>query len=292
MKRPELKMDKPDIKVPPVVEDLYRDLRDRRLLPIVALLLVAIIAVPIALSSGTGSSTAAPVPEVVPADAPEAQAAVLAENPGLRDYRERLDSLKAQNPFEQQFETSGLEGTEVSSGTETLDSVTSGGGEVSAGGDTGASTSEPTSDSTSTSTSEPAPDTSTGSSGSVDTDTDSTSEPEVQFYGFKADLQYGLEGDVREHRNVKYLDMLSPVGTLLGASIDGKKVVFGLSSSVVSVSGDGDCVSSPDACEFLTLEEGKSAVLTYQRPNTEPATYRLTVDDIRIVKLKEPPVFE
>lgn len=283
-------MDKPDIKVPPVVEDLYRDLRDRRLLPIVALLLVAIIAVPIALSSGSGSSTAAPLPEIVPADAPEAQAAVLAENPGLRDYRERLDSLKAQNPFEQQFETSGLEGTEVSSGTDTLDSVTSGGGEVPASGDTATSTSAPSSGSTSTS--EPSPDTSTGSSGSVDTDTGSTSEPEVQFYGFKADLQYGLEGDVKEHRNVKYLDMLSPVGTLLGASIDAKKVVFGLSSSIVSVSGDGDCVPSPDACEFLTLEEGKSAVLTYQRPNTEPATYRLSVDDIRIVKLKEPPVFE
>jgi len=289
MKRPELKMDKPDLKVPPVVEDLYRDLRDRRLLPIVGLLLVAIIAVPIALSTGSGTSTAAPLPEIVPADAPEAQAAVLAENPGLRDYRERLDSLKAQNPFEQQFETSGLEGTEVSSGTDTLDSVTSGGGDVTAGGDTTAPTS--TGSSGSTSTSEPSPGTSTGSSGSVDTDTDS-SEPEVQFYGFKADLQYGLEGDVQEHRNVKYLDMLSPVGTLLGASIDAKKVVFGLSSSIVSVDGDGECVPSPDACEFLTLEEGKSAVLTYQRPNTEPATYRLGVDDIRIVKLKEPPAFE
>jgi hypothetical protein len=168
--------------------------------------------------------------------------------------------------------------------------VTSGGGEVSAGGDTGTSTSVPSSGSTST----PAPssDPSTGSSGAVDTGSDSTSEPEVQFYGFKADLHYGLEGDVQEHRNVKYLDMLSPVGTLLGASIDAKKVVFGLSSSIVSVSGDGECVPSPDACEFLTLEEGKSAVLTYQRPNTEPATYRLTVDDIRIVKLKQPPVFE
>jgi hypothetical protein len=290
VKRPELKFDKPDIKVPAVVEDIYRDLRDRRLLPLVGLLLVAIIAVPILLSTGdTQTSTAAPTAEIVPADAPEAQAAVLAENPGLRDYRERLDALKAQNPFEQQFEVTGLEGTEVQSGTPSVDSVTSGGGEVAAGGTSDPATT-PSSDSTSTS--EPSPDTSTGSSGSAGTDTDSTSEPEVQFYGFKADLQYGVEGDVKEHRNVKYLDMLSPVGTLLGASIDAKKVVFGLSSSVVSVDGDGECVPAPDACEFLTLEEGKSAVLTYQRPNTEPATYRLSVDDIRIVKLKEPPAFE
>ena len=292
MKRPELNFEKPDVKVPAVVENLYRDLRDRRLLPIVGLLVVAIIAVPIALSAsgGTPSSTAAPVPEIVPADAPEAQAAVLADNPGLRDYRERLDALKAQNPFDQQFETSGLEGTEVESGTESVDSVTSsGGGElgVSSGTEESTTTSP---DSTSTSTS--SPDSSGSTGGAVDTGDSTTGEPEILFYSFKADLQYGLEGDVKEHRNVKYLDMLSPVGTFLGASIDRGTAVFGLSSSIVSVTGDGECVPSPDACEFLTLEKGKSAVLTYQRPGTEPANYRLGVDDIRIVKVKEPPVIE
>jgi hypothetical protein len=288
MKRPELKFDKPDIKVPPVVEDLYRDLRDRRLLPIVALLLVAIVAVPIALSAsgGTRASTAAPTAEIVSAEAPEAQAAVLADNPGLRDYRERLDELKAQNPFDQQFETSGLEGTEVESGTETLDTVSSGGGDVATGTDTAGSTSTSSSGATSTSS----PDTSSGS-GSVDTD-GSTTEPEVLFYSFKADLQYGLEGEVKEHRNVKYLDMLSPVGTFLGASIDRETAVFGLSSSVVSVTG-GECVPSPDACDFLSLDKGKSAVLAYQRPaDPAPAYYRLVVDDIRIVKVNEPPVIE
>src|ERR671916_709972 len=129
MKRPELKLAKPSVKAPPVVADLYRDLRDRRLLPLVALLVIAIIAVPIALSASGGApaTTATPAAEIVPADAPEAQAAVLAENPGLRDYRKRLDALKSQNPFEQQFETSGLEGTEGSSGGSTVDSVTSGG---------------------------------------------------------------------------------------------------------------------------------------------------------------------
>jgi hypothetical protein len=288
MKRPELKFDKPEIKVPAVVEDLYRDLRDRRLLPIVALLLVAIVAVPIALSAsgGTRASTAAPTAEIVSAEAPEAQAAVLADNPGLRDYRERLDELKAQNPFDQQFETSGLEGTEVESGTETLDTVSSGGGDVATGTDTAGSTSTSSSGATSTSS----PDTSSGS-GSVDSD-GSTTEPEVLFYSFKADLQYGLEGDVKEHRNVKYLDMLSPVGTFLGASINRETAVFGLSSSVVAVTG-GECVPSPDACDFLSLEKGKSAVLAYQRPaDPAPANYRLVVDDIRIVKVNEPPVIE
>jgi hypothetical protein len=60
MKRPrgpELKM--PEIKVPPFLSDLYWDLHDRRLLPIVALLVVAIVAVPFLLGGG-GSEEAKP----------------------------------------------------------------------------------------------------------------------------------------------------------------------------------------------------------------------------------------
>jgi hypothetical protein len=288
MKRPELKFDKPNVKVPPVVENVYRDLRDRKLLPLVVLLLVAIIAVPVALSASasTPSSTAAPVAEVVPADAPEAQAAVLAENPGLRDYRERLDALKSQNPFDQQFETSGLAGTEVESGSDSVESITeSGGAPVSGGGDTGAVT-----DTSGGSTTTSSPDTSSSSGGSVEST--ETVEPEIFFYTFKVDLQYGLEGDVKERRNVKLLDMLSPVGTFLGASADASLAVFALSSNVTAATGDGECSPSPESCDFLLLEKGQSAALTYQQDGAEIATYRLGVDDIRVVKVKNPPTVE
>jgi hypothetical protein len=288
MKRPELKFDKPNVKLPPVVEDVYRDLRDRRLLPIVALLLVAIVAVPIALSvsSGTPSSTAPPVAEIVPADAPEAQAAVLAENPGLRDYRERLDALKSQNPFDQQFETSGLAGTEVESGSGSVETLTeSGGAPVTGGaGDTGSVT--PTGGGSTTTSS---PDTSS-SGGSADGGP--AVETQVFFYTFKVDLQYGLEGDVKERRNVKLLDLLSPVGTFLGASADASRAVFALSSNVTTVSGEGDCAPSPDSCDFLSLKKGESASLAYQQEGAEPASYRLAVDDIRMVKVKNPPAVE
>ena len=289
MKRPELKFDKPNVNVPPVVENVYRDLRDRKLLPLVVLLLVAIIAVPVVLSvsASTPPSTAAPVAEVVPADAPEAQAAVMAENPGLRDYRERLDALKAENPFDQQFETSGLAGPEVESGSESVSTVTeSGGAPVTDGGDTGAVTDTSGGGSTTTSS----PDTSSSSGGSVEST--ETAEPEILFYTFKVDLQYGLEGDVRERRNVKLLDMLSPVGTFLGASADASQAVFALSSNVTAATGDGECSPSPESCDFLLLEKGQSAALTYQQDGAEIATYRLGVDDIRVVKVKNPPTVE
>lgn len=287
MKRPALKFDKPNVKLPPVVEDVYRDLHDRRLLPLVALLVVAIVAVPIALSvsSGTPSSSAPPVAEIVPADAPEAQAAVLADNPGLRDYRERLEALKSQNPFKQQFETSGLAGTEVESGAESVETITeSGGAPVTGGGDTGTVTDTGTGSTTTSS-----PDTSS-SGGNVEST--ETVEPEIFFYTFKVDLQYGLEGDVKERRNVKLLDMLSPVGTFLGASADASQAVFALSSNVTAATGEGECAPSPDSCDFLLLEKGQSAALTYQQDGAEIATYRLGVDDIRLVKVKDPPTVE
>ena len=58
MKRvgPELKM--PDVKVPKGLNDFYLDLRDRRLLPVIALVVVAIVAVPFLL----GDSKEAEVP--------------------------------------------------------------------------------------------------------------------------------------------------------------------------------------------------------------------------------------
>ena len=61
MKRigPELKMPKlkgSDAKVPPVLADLYYDLRDRRLLPLIALILVAIVAAPFLLKERADGS--------------------------------------------------------------------------------------------------------------------------------------------------------------------------------------------------------------------------------------------
>jgi hypothetical protein len=286
VKRPELKG--PDIKVPAVVENLYRDLRDRNLLPIAALLVVAIIAVPIVLSASSDTTPSeAPSAEIVPADAPEAQAVVLAENPGLRNYQQRLEELKAKNPFAQQFQFSGLSHTTVES--DSGDTVTSSSGVPTSSGsvDVGSSGSSTVS-SGSTPSSEPTP--------TVDTDT--TSETTVEqakpkFYTWKLDVRYGTPGDLKKRDNVKVLDLLSPVGVFMGASFDAEKAYFFLSSDVASASGEGHCLPTPNDCQFLSLEEGQSADLVYQSVDVPaPTTYTLALDDIKVVKTKKPPAFE
>ena len=273
-----------------MVENIYRDLRDRNLLPIVALLVVAIIAVPIALSASSDTTPSdSPSAEIVPADAPEAQAVVLADNPGLRDYKQRLDELKAKNPFEQQFQSSGLSQTTVESGGGDTSTVTSSSGVPTSSGSSSSSVSAGSSGSTVSSGSTPSSD-STPSSG-ADTATDTTVEQtKPKFYTWKLDVRYGAAGEMQERDNVKVMDLLSPVGVFIGASFDAKNAFFLLSSDVASASGEGACQPSPQDCQFLTLKEGKAEDIVYQPAGAEaPAVYTLELTDIKVIKVKNPP---
>lgn len=96
-----------DLKVPPVVSDLYWDLRDRRLLPIVALLVVAIIAAPILLNGGSNSSSPTPTPAIggTAVAAKGTQLTVVAARPGLRNPKQRFAHRKPTDPFKQRFTT-------------------------------------------------------------------------------------------------------------------------------------------------------------------------------------------
>lgn len=105
-KGPELKV--PELKVPPFVSDLYWDLRDRRLLPLIALALVAIVAVPFLLKSSAESPPAKPLAGIAEENATGNAAegtslAVVQAKPGLRDYRKRLDGRRPTDPFVQRY---------------------------------------------------------------------------------------------------------------------------------------------------------------------------------------------
>ena len=89
MKRvgPELKM--PDMKVPKGVSDFYQDLRDRRLLPVIALVVVAIVAVPFLLGDSQEAE--------VPASTSEALAKASGSADGQED-RARGRAVDARSP--------------------------------------------------------------------------------------------------------------------------------------------------------------------------------------------------
>ena len=100
------KLKSPELKMPDFLADLYYDLRDRRLLPLVALIVVAIAAVPFLLGGGAKPSLPAPgVGAAALESSPEKTSSltVVQAEPGLRDYRKRLRDRTPTDPFKQHY---------------------------------------------------------------------------------------------------------------------------------------------------------------------------------------------
>ncbi len=98
------------VKPPAFLEDLYKDMRDRRLIIPAVALLVAIVALP-ALLSQSADSTVTPRTAVEDPAVVAVEPAVLAvQEAGVRDFRERLDSLQRKNPFGGRFDPEAGEG--------------------------------------------------------------------------------------------------------------------------------------------------------------------------------------
>jgi hypothetical protein len=97
----------PDLKMPPVLVDLFYDLHDRRLLPFVALIVVAIVAVPFLLATSSSRSPSLPAPAVISkvggTDARASRFTVTEVDPGLRVARKRLAKRHAKDPFIQKY---------------------------------------------------------------------------------------------------------------------------------------------------------------------------------------------
>lgn len=149
---PELKMpDFKNMKVPQPLVDLYWDLRDRHLLPVLGLVLVGIVAVPFLLSGSKEEAPPSSVPLGAPSPEPiagvsKSRLTVVQAEPGLRAYKKRLTHDSPTNPFKQRYTGPMLAGTKLGNGegggggsttsTSTV-TTTTGGGEGSSGGEAG-----------------------------------------------------------------------------------------------------------------------------------------------------------
>ena len=280
--------------------DLYRDLRDRRLLIPVVALLVAIIAVPFLLGGG---SEPAPVPlapaATASADGAEALApAVLTEQQvGVRDYRKRLAALKSKNPFEQKFALPSPEdvalGDSTSTSTSTSSTTTITGS--SSSGTTSSTSSTGTDPSTITpiDTGSASPSTSSPSTGSTTPPSDSSDDeqpkPVIRFFASRVNVTVGPLGETQKMKGVKPLDLLpddkAPVAAFLGLA-GADSAVFSISRDVVESDGEGSCApKKPSPCEFLTLKVGEERTFKY---GPEGTPYRLKLLRADVVRVPDP----
>ncbi len=305
MKRPQLQLPKgglrrpkrarsaakpkrPQVQAPKFVNDLYSDMRDRRLLVPALALLVALVAVPLLLSGSSEPAVPPPVASAVDAeDAAAVAPAVLAEEVGVRNYRKRLASLRETNPFAQKF------------------TLPAGGGGGGGGGGSGAATETSTSSSTtisgsgaSTTVTETSSSTETvPSGGGSTTEIDSTTvdqttveqEPEIRFFAGRVDVTVGRLGKAKQIEDVRRLDFLpndkAPVVAFIGLREGAERALFSVSSDVAETKGDGSCApKKPAPCQFLTLAVGDERRFKF----ADGRTYRLKLLATHLVRIPDP----
>jgi hypothetical protein len=273
---PELRMsDLRSLKVPPVLRELYQDLRDRRLLPLVALILVAIVATPFLLGSGSdikeppippaGSSEAS-----TPSSADDSLTVVQAE-PGLRDYRRRLRHRRATNPFKPHYTGPVLAGTQLNGSPETASTATS-----------SESSSSVTVESGTGSSSEPAgvaPPNGGGEGGEGgDSESgDATGAHQLTFFAFAIDVKITKtttqpDGKKSQPEEIEKDRVLPPaalpgekaqVVTYMGISPTTRKPLFLVSEEVESVFGETDCLAGSGRCQLIEVEPQMPVTFVY-----------------------------
>jgi hypothetical protein len=274
LKKPDLKM--PDLKVPPMIRDLYRDLHDRRLLPLVGLLLVGIIAAPFLLSNSDSTPRTLPAPvgqsPAAGASVSHTRLTVVKAAPGLREPSKRLSHLHAKDPFKQQYtnapttaESSPVTSTSVSSESATAEVVSEETAETPSSGSPGE-----------TGGSAPG---STGNPGD---------HGGLVLYTFAADIKIvrtetkkdGSKetGDPVERDRVLPPTVLpsekAQVVTYMGISPKTRKPLFLVSPDVTAVFGEGKCVSGTGSCQLIELDPKFPETFVYGENDVR---YKVTV---------------
>jgi hypothetical protein len=255
----------PELRVPQFLVDLYYDLHDRHLLPVVGLLLVGIVAVPLLLGGSSDAEEPAAAADASTASKPfpTSSLVVTKEAPDLRDYKRRLDHLTAKDPFVQQYvEEEAGEGAGESEGEEGSS------GEVTVTGEE-----------------------TTVEGGGGTTVTNEPSQPEIVFFTYALDVRVvpvSVDGKPSKaepyvRQDLPPLTMLPsrsvPALTYMGPSKDGKKALMLVSSDVTALFGDSACVVGSQTCQLLALEPGLPETVVFG-PNAK--TYRIELQKLQL----------
>ncbi len=285
---PDLKL--PKLKVPGFLVDLYLDLRDRRLLPLVALGLVAIVAVPFLLGGGEQKPPPPPIRDGGGSASAGGRASftVVESTPGLRDYRKRLRARSATDPFKQRYTSANLTGTKLGSGGE----------QSSEGTPTVTTTTKTNITQTTTPSGETTTQTTTGTKNepgspageesSPPTGHQGEASPHLTYYSFAIDVKIthttsAPEGgksqpdsEVR-HRVIPPAALPSTktqVVTYMGISPKTRKPMLLVSDSVSAVFGEAKCLSGSESCQLVEVEIGIPTTFVY---GPDDARYKINV---------------
>jgi hypothetical protein len=270
----------PQVKVPKPVGDLYRDLRDRHLLPFVALLIVAIVAAPIVFGGkGDDEPVASTAPIAAQSGGADSAFTVVPAESTLRSPAQRLGHRQALDPFRQAPTPSPESTVESNAGA-------SEGGVISS-----AESSVPTEEATApvevTPVETPTPE-ETAVTESSTTTTESTEVVAAPLVvGYAVNLKTGFDPTkLQEQSEVAALTKLpspkNPELLYVGLSANKKGALFLMTSQVTAYFGSARCTLDKQACELVELKPGKSATFEIGYGKT-PTRYKVLLKGIEPV---------
>ena len=255
------------------------DLVEKRLWPVAAVLLIALIGIPVLLANPADQQPAPVSTAVTPAvgaggSLSAFQPAVSTEGKKSSEIRKDLEGFETKDPFKPQNLPGG-------GGTGAGGSVEVQGGDATAsGGSTDASLAD-------------APPLGTSGGGSGDgssTDTSgTTTEPQTFYYTYAADVRFGKEGNLDRKTLSQFRSLPSsedPVVVFMGVKEDGETAIF-LQSSAASSTGEGNC-EPDDTCTFLYMKAGDKQRIEAVNSNDEVVTYELVLLDIDVKRTDGP----
>jgi hypothetical protein len=270
--------------------DLWYDLREKRLWPVAALLLAALVATPVVLSKKAEEPEPAPATAAAaPAEAnkPEGQAALA--NVKLEELAKgsgsSLSSFDPRNPFAppRKAIAAARRSAESSSATATATSAgagsNAGSGSVAASDITGAGS--------------VGVDVTPGSGGGTVPDIGGYTPPsggpgdggetKAPEYTYVVDVTFRANDRVQTVRGLRKLDMLpdaeSPLLIFMGVTEEAGNAVF-MVDSTLQAAGEGTCKPSAGKCASLYLGPGSEHEFT----TADGDSYMLRIDEIRRVK--------
>ena len=240
--------------------DLWHDLREKRLWPFAALLLVAIAAVPFALAK-----KADPVP---PSTTPPTSAQTAADKLptiALEDASAKapsnLTEFSEKNPFKPLYDLPKVS-KDGEGENKTVDLGDSPGGGSSGGSDDSVSAASSGGGSSSSGGSG-------GSSGGSGSGAGSYVGPRTSYYTYRADIRFGLAGKTKAMKQVEAFTLLGdekdPAAMFMGVTDDHAYAVFAVDTTLYEAEGEHDCKPTPEQCEFIYLKvagDGNETTLT------------------------------
>jgi len=253
--------------------DLWHDMREKRLWPFAALLLIAIAAVPFTLlkKEQPAPTAAAPTTQATPAGD---KLPTIALDDISAKAPSTLSEFSQKNPFKPLRElpkvTKDDTNTTVNLGAspDSESSSTGGGKPDSSSSGTGDGGSTP------------------ASSGSG---AGSYVGPRTTYYAYRADIKFGLAGEAKAMKQVPAFTLLgdaeAPAAMFMGVTDDHKYAVFAVDTASYESAGEEECKPSPEVCEFVYLKVGEDGNETTLTSLDGEKSYDLSLTAIKRVTL-------